>query len=89
MVFGIGSFATIKLGHSACPKSWLCILYLLQLMFTLAPSGILNYHLLEAVFERFGRKWPDLNGTTKPVKVWAGAVSQSVMIAMAHVRRVA
>ena len=62
---------------------------LLQLMFTLAPSGIINYHLLEAVFERLGRKWPDLNGTTKPLKVWVGAMSQSVRIAMAHLRKLA
>ena len=70
MVFGFGSYATIKLTHSACPKSLLCMLDLLELMFTLAPSGILNDHLLEAVFEKLGRKWPDLNGTTKPLKVW-------------------
>ena len=55
----------------------------------LGPSGILNDHLLEAVFERLGRKWPDLNGTTKPLKVWVGAMSQSVRIAMAYVRKLA
>ena len=48
--------------------------------------GIVNYHLLEAVCARLVRKLPDLNGTTKPLKVWAGAMSQSVRIAMAHVR---
>ena len=63
------------------------MLDLLQLMFALAPSCIVNYHLLEAVFERLGRKWPDLNGTTKPLKAWAGAMSQSVRIAMAHIRK--
>ena len=56
-------------------------------MFTLAPNGIVNYHLLEAVLQRLGRKWPDLNGTTKPLKVWAGAMSQSVRIAMTHLRK--
>ena len=85
MVFG--SYATSKLAHSACPKSLLRMFDLLQLMFTLAPSGIVNYHLLEAAFERLGRKWPDLTGTTKPMKVWAGVMSQSVMIAMAHLRK--
>jgi hypothetical protein len=55
----------------------------------LAPSGIFNYHLLEAVFARLGRKWPDLNGTTKPLKAWVGAMSQSVRIAMAHIRKLA
>ena len=89
VVFGFGSYATMKLGHSACPKSLLCMIDLLQLMFTLAPSGIVNYHLLEAVFQRLGRKWPDLNGTTKPLQAWAGAMSQSVRIAMAHVRKLA
>jgi hypothetical protein len=63
------------------------MLGLLQLMFTLARSGIVNYHLLEAVFQRLGSKVPGLNGTTKPLKVWAGAMSQSVRIAMAHVRK--
>ena len=58
-------------------------------MFTLALSGILNYHWLEEVFASFGRKWPDLNGTTKPLKVWVGAMSQSVRIAMAHTRKLA
>ena len=87
VVFGLGSYATIKLTHSACPKSLLCMLYLLQLMFTLAPSGILNYHLLEAMFERLGRQWPDLNDTTKALKVWAGAMPQSVRIAMVHLRK--
>ena len=53
------------------------------------PSGIVNYHLLVAVFERLGRKWPDLNGTTKPLKLWVGAMSQSVRIAMAHLRKLA
>ena len=65
------------------------MLDLLKLMFSLAPSGIVNYHLLEAVFQRLGRKWPDLNGTTKPLKVWAGAMSQSVRTAMAHLRKLA
>ena len=68
VVFGFGSYATMKLEHSACPKSWLCMLDLLQLMFTLAPSSAVNYHLLEAVFQKLGRKWPDLNGTTKPLQ---------------------
>ena len=67
----------------------MCMFGLLQLMFTLAPSGILNCHLLEAVFERLGRKWPDFTGTTRPLKVWAGAMSQSVKIAMAHLRKLA
>ena len=89
VVFGFCSYATMTLGHSECPKSLLGMLGLLQLMFTLAPSGIVNYHLLEAVFQRLGRKWPDLNGTTKPLKVWAGAMSQSVRIAMAHLRKLA
>ena len=89
VVFGCGSYASLNLTHSACPKSLLCMLDLLQLMFTLAPSGILNYHLLEAMFERLGRKWPDLNDTTKPLKVWAGAMSLSVRIAMAHLRKLA
>ena len=38
MVFGLGAYATIKLGHRACPKSLLCMLDLLQIMFTLAPK---------------------------------------------------
>ena len=79
----------MQLGHSACPTSLLYMIDLLQLMFTLAPSGIVNYHLLQAVFQRLGRKWPDLNGTTKPLKVWAGAMSQSVTIAMANLRQLA
>ena len=87
LVFGLGSYATIKLGHSACPKSLLGMCVLLKLMFTLAPSGIVNYNLLEAVFERLGRKWPSLNGTTKSLQVWAGAMSQSLRIAMAHIRK--
>ena len=87
VVFGFGSYATIELAHSECPTSLLCMLDLLQLMFTLAPSGILNYHSLEAVFERLGRKWPDLKGTSKPLKAWVGAMSQSVRIAMAHFRK--
>ena len=56
VVFGFGSYATIKLGHSACPKSLLGMLGLLQLMFTLATICIVNYHLLEAVFQRLGRQ---------------------------------
>ena len=40
VAFGFGSYVTTTLGHSACPKSLLCMLDLLQLMFTLAPSGI-------------------------------------------------
>ena len=62
------------------------MLGLLKLMFTMAPSGIVNYTALAFVFERLGRKWPDLNGTSKPLKAWAGAMLQSVRIAMAHVR---
>ncbi len=68
-------------------KVFVCMLGLLQLMSTLAPSGILNYHLLEAAFERLGRKWPDLNVTSKPLRAWAAAMSQSVRIAMAHIRK--
>ena len=32
VVFGFGSYATMKLGHSACPKSLLGMLGLLQLI---------------------------------------------------------
>ena len=58
-------------------------------MLSFAPSGIVNYHSLEAVLERLGRKWPDLNGTSKPSNAWVAATSQSVRIAMAHIRKLA
>jgi len=69
--------------------SLLGMLVLLKLMFTMAPSGIVNYTGMELVFERLGRKWPGLNGTSKSLKTWAGAMSQSLRIAMAHVRKLA
>ena len=65
VVFALGSYATLKLGHSACPKSMLGMLVLLKLMFTIASSGIPNYTGMELVLERRGRKWPGLNGTSK------------------------
>jgi hypothetical protein len=89
VVFALGSYATLKLGHSACPKSMLGRLVLLKLIFNLAPTGIVNYTGVELVFERLGRKWPGLNGTSKSLKTWAGAMSQSLRIAMAHVRKLA
>jgi hypothetical protein len=89
VVFAFGSFATINLGHSACPKSLLGMLVLLKLMFTMATSGIVNYTGMELVFKRLGRKWPGLNGTSKSLKTWAGAMSQSLRTAMAHVRKLA
>ena len=89
VVFALGSHASINLGHSACPKSLLGMLGLLKLMFTMAPSGLVNYTALAFVFDRLGRKWPDLNGTSKTLKTWAGAVAQTLRIAMAHVRRLA
>ena len=89
VVFGLGSYATLKLGHSACPRSMLGMIVLLKLMFKLAPTGIVNYTGMELVFERLGRKWPGLNGTSKSLKTWAGAMSQSLRIAMAHVRKLA
>jgi len=89
VVFALGSYATLKLGHSACPRSMLGMIVLLKLMFKLAPTGIVNYTGMELVFERLGRKWPGLNGTSKSLKTWAGAMSQSLRIAMAHVRKLA
>ena len=65
------------------------MLVLLKLMFKLAPTGIVNYTGMELVFERLGRKWPGLNGTSKSLNTWAGAMSQSLRIAMAHVRKLA
>jgi hypothetical protein len=65
------------------------MLVLLKLMSNLAPTGIVNYTGMELVFERLGRKWPGLNGTSKSLKTWAGAMSQSLRIAMAHVRKLA
>ena len=58
------------------------MLDLLQFMSTLAPRVTVNYDLLEAAFQRLGRQWPELNGTTKPLQAWAGAMSQSVRIDM-------
>ena len=55
VVFGFGSYASLKLAHSACPKSLLCMLAVLKLMFSLAPSGTVSYHLLEAMFEMLGK----------------------------------
>ena len=85
----MGHMPLIKLGHSACPKSLLGMLGLLKLMFTMAPSGIVNQTDLALVFERLGRKWPDLNGTSKTLNTWAWAMAQSLKIAMAHVRKLA
>ena len=85
----MGHMPFFKLGHSACPKSLPGMLGLLKLMFTMAPSGIVNYTAMAFVFERLGRKWPDLNTTSKTLKTWAGAMAQSLRIAVAHVRKLA
>jgi hypothetical protein len=85
----LGSYATIKLGHSACPKSLLGMRGLLQLWLSLAPSGITNHNLFTEAFDRLGRQWPELSGTSKPLKTWVGATSQSVRIALAHVKKLA
>jgi hypothetical protein len=78
VVFAVGSYASIKSGHSACPKSLLGMLVLLKLMFTMAPSGIVNYTGFALVLERIGSKWPDLNGKSKTLKTWAGAMAQNI-----------
>ena len=55
----------------------------------MAPSGIINHNLFKDVFERLGRQWPELNGTTNPFKTWAGDISQTATIALANVRKLA
>ena len=62
------------------------MLDLIKLMFSLAPSGIVNYHLLEAACQRLGRNWPDFEWHSQAIEVMGWGHATVSEDAMAHLR---
>lgn len=84
--FMMGNYSQLTFKQVPCVPSLVRMAPLLNILFTLAPNGVLNYLMLQRALEALVSKWPRINPGGAPPLQWAALEAQGIRVAMAHCR---